>query len=128
MTSIRTGLACQLVKMIMLAKLVKMFNLSVLEKVYVPPALVIGWGTTAEGGPQSSVLQEVELTVVDDQTCSKAMAEGERWDDISNIVQLLTQRNIIGRFFQMNKFVQVVTRGRMRVRCFSFLFLINEIP
>ena len=87
---------------------------------------MIVWGTTAEGGPQSSVLQEVELTVVDDQTCSKAMAEGERWDDISNIVQLLTQRNIIGRFFRMNKFVQVVKRGRMRVRCFFSFFLLRR--
>ena len=63
--------------MIMLGKLVKLFNISLLKKLYVS-ALVIGWGTTAEGGPQSEVLQEVELAVVDDQTCSQAMAGGGR--------------------------------------------------
>ena len=88
---------------------------------------MIGWGTTAEGGAQSSVLLEVELIVVDDQTCSQAMAGGGRWNNISIIVQLLTQRNILGTLFQMNKFVQAVKQGRMHVRLF-FLFLINEIP
>ena len=63
--------------MIMWGKLVKLFNISLLKKLYVS-ALVIGLGTTAEGGPQSEVLQEVELAVVDDQTCSQAMAGGGR--------------------------------------------------
>ena len=88
---------------------------------------MIGWGTIAEGGAQSEVLQEVELTVVDDQTCSQAMAVGGRWNNILIIVQLLTQRNILGRLFQMNKFVQAVKQGRMHVRLF-FLCQINEIP
>ena len=88
---------------------------------------MIVWGTTAEGGPQSSVLQEVELIVVDDQTCSQAMAVGGRWNNILIIVQLLTQRNILGRLFQMNKFVQAVKQGRMHVRLF-FLCQISEIP
>ena len=88
---------------------------------------MIGWGTIAEGGAQSEVLQEVEVTVVDDQTCSQAMAGGGRGNNISIIVQLLTQRNILGTLFQMNKFVQAVKQGRMHVR-FFFLFLINEIP
>ena len=88
---------------------------------------MIGWGTIAEGGAQSEVLQEVELTVVDDQTCSQAMTVGGRWNNILIIVQLLTQRNILGRLFQMNKFVQAVKQGRMHVRLF-FLCQISEIP
>ena len=77
---------------------------------------MIGWGTIAEGGAQSSVLQEVEVTVVDDQTCSQAMTAGGRWDNISSTGQILTEINMLGRLFWMNKFVQVVKRGRMRVR------------
>ena len=77
---------------------------------------MIGWGTIAEGGAQSSVLQEVEVTVVDDQTCSQAMTAGGRWDNISSTGQILTEINMLGRLFRMNKFVQVVKRRRMRVR------------
>jgi hypothetical protein len=36
-------------------------------------AWVTGWGTTSEGGQQASVLQELELGIVDDQTCYDAM-------------------------------------------------------
>ena len=77
---------------------------------------MIGWGTIAEGGAQSSVLQEVEVTVVDDQTCSQAMTAGGRWDNISSTGQIFKEINTLGRLFWMNKFVQVVKRGRMRVR------------
>ena len=40
-----------------------------------------GWGTLSEGGKQSTVLQEVELEVVSDKNCSKAMtaAFGQHW-------------------------------------------------
>ena len=92
------------------------------QKLYVSSALVIGWGTTAEGGPQSNILLEVELTVVDDQTCSKAMAEGGRWDDISNIVQLLTQRNIIGRFFPDEQICAGGKAGKDACQVFFFSF------
>ena len=77
---------------------------------------MIGWGTIAEGGAQSSVLQEVEVTVVDDQTCSQAMTAGGRWDNSSSTGHIFTEINMLGRLFRMNKFVQVVKRGRMRVR------------
>ena len=36
-------------------------------------AWVTGWGTTSEGGQQASVLQELELGIVDDKTCYDAM-------------------------------------------------------
>jgi len=36
-------------------------------------AWVTGWGTLSEGGSQSSILQELELPIVDDQTCYAAM-------------------------------------------------------
>ena len=85
---------------------------------------MIGWGTIAEGGAQSSVLQEVEVTVVDDQTCSQAMAAGGRWDNISSTGQIFTKINMLGILLRMNKFVPVVKRGRMRVRSFSFLLLV----
>ena len=44
-------------------------------------ACVTGWGTTSEGGQQASVLQELELGIVDDQTCYDAMtgALGTFW-------------------------------------------------
>ena len=44
-------------------------------------AWVTGWGTTSEGGQQASVLQELELGIVDDQTCYDAMtgALGTFW-------------------------------------------------
>ena len=44
-------------------------------------AWVTGWGTTSEGGQQASVLQELELSIVDDQTCYDAMtgALGTFW-------------------------------------------------
>jgi hypothetical protein len=44
-------------------------------------AWVTGWGTTSEGGQQASVLQELELAIVDDQTCYDAMtgALGTFW-------------------------------------------------
>jgi len=44
-------------------------------------AWVTGWGTLSEGGSQSSILQELELPIVDDQTCYAAMtgALGTFW-------------------------------------------------
>ena len=52
-------------------------------------AWVTGWGTTSEGGQQASVLQELELGIVDDQTCYDAMtgALGTFWGESSNFVQ-----------------------------------------
>ena len=88
---------------------------------------MIGWGTTDEGGAQSSVLLEVELIVMDDQTCSQAMAGGRRWNNLSSIGQVLTEINILCRFFQMNKFVQEVKREKILVRLFSiFVILITD--
>jgi len=44
-------------------------------------AWVTGWGTTKENGDQATILQELELKVVDDQTCYDAMtgALGTFW-------------------------------------------------
>ena len=44
-------------------------------------AWVTGWGTTSEGGQQASVLQDLDLSIVDDQTCYDAMtgALGTFW-------------------------------------------------
>jgi len=44
-------------------------------------AWVTGWGTTTENGKQATVLQELELKIVDDKTCYDAMtgALGTYW-------------------------------------------------
>ena len=39
-------------------------------------AWVTGWGTTSEGGQQASVMQELDLSIVDDQTCYDALTGG----------------------------------------------------
>ena len=44
-------------------------------------AWVTGWGTTKENGAQTTILQELELAIVSDQTCYSAMtgALGTYW-------------------------------------------------
>ena len=59
---------------------------------------VTGWGLTSEGGRQAEVLQELELTAVDDATCYTAMtgALGTYWgqtfaqEQVRNFESVLT--------------------------------------
>ena len=64
---------------ILLAKQVNLFFLLKRSNIFI--AWVTGWGTTKEYGDQATILQELELKVVDDQTCYDAMtgALGTFW-------------------------------------------------
>ena len=73
----------ELVNDIALMRLDQPVDTSVYSPVCLPPSAsadytgktgwVLGWGRTLESGPQAQVLQELELEVVDDQTCYDKM-------------------------------------------------------
>jgi len=51
---------------------------------------VTGWGTTAENAPQAAVLQELKLSVIDDNVCNTAMVaeDGPYWGAIFGDIQM----------------------------------------
>ena len=45
-------------------------------------ATVTGWGATSHGGQGAIILQEVNVTVVDNSECKKSYPENNRWSRI----------------------------------------------
>ena len=81
-------------------------------------AWVTGWGTTSEGGKQASVLQELELGIVDDQTCYDAMtgALGTYWGWVEKVLCPHGLILFLDKHSRLNRFVREERLAKMDAR------------